>query len=259
MQDVSLPAGVTLATRAVMRTLLLCITFAAVMLVPTVSSADAIAVGDLIKFQGSTGTLGGGAFFIDNTANGTGIDFMTFCLQMTEHVDYSSLFRVGGITNFADDAAGNDPLSTATEWIFSSYRNGQLTNYGADEIQGAIWTLENEWTSSAGNSAALIALAQNHVAAGWMNDGVGVLNLFYTDGRKAQDQLTYTHVANLPPPPPDPTPEPGTLALIGLGGLVLGSSTRLRRGRATTSDRAYNPACRFSSTSVMRAAIGSSS
>ena len=218
-----------------MRTLRLSTMFAAVMLVATVSSADPIAVGDLVKFQGSTGTLGGGAFFVDNTSNGAGVDFMTFCLQITEHIDYSSLFRVGAVTNSADDAGGNDPLSTATEWIFSSYRSGLLTGYSADEVQGAIWTLENEWTSSAGNSAALITLAQNQVAAGWVNDGVGVLNLFYTDGRKAQDQLTFTQVANLPPPPPDPTPEPGTLVLLGLGGLVLGSRRCLRRGSPATT------------------------
>ena len=218
-----------------MRALLRCTTFAAVMLVATVSSADPIAIGDLIKFQGSTGGLGGGAFLVDNTSNGAGDDFMTFCLQMTQHVDYSSLFRVGGITNFADDAAGNDPLSTATAWIFSSFRAGLLTGYTPDEIQGAIWTLEDEWTSSAGNSAALITLAENRVAAGWVNDGVGVLNLFYTDGRMAQDQLTYTRVANLPPPPPEPTPEPATLVLVGLGGLVLGSRKRLRRRRPATT------------------------
>jgi len=136
-----------------MRTLLPCTTFAAVMLVATVSSADPISVGDLIKFQSSTGTIGGGAFLVDNTANGTGVDFTTFCLQMTQHIDYSSLFRVGGITDFADDAGGNDPLSTATAWIFSSFRAGLLTGYSANEIQGAIWTLEDEWTSSAGNQA----------------------------------------------------------------------------------------------------------
>ncbi|HXD17822.1 MAG TPA: PEP-CTERM sorting domain-containing protein [Vicinamibacterales bacterium] len=215
-----------------MRTLLPCTTFAAVMLVATVSSADPISVGDLIKFQSSTGTIGGGAFLVDNTANGTGVDFTTFCLQMTQHIDYSSLFRVGGITDFADDAGGNDPLSTATAWIFSSFRAGLLTGYSANEIQGAIWTLEDEWTSSAGNQAALITLAQNHVAAGWVNDGVGVLNLFYTDGRKAQDQLTYNKVAALPPPPPVPTPEPATLLLMGVGGVVLGSRKRLRRHAA---------------------------
>ena len=218
-----------------MRTLLPCTTFAAVMLVATVSSADPISVGDLIKFQGSTGGLGGGAFLVDNTSNGAGVDFTTFCLQMTQHIDYSSLFRVGGITNFADDASGDDPLSTATEWIFSSFRAGLLPGYSPDEIQGAIWTLENEWTSSAGNSAGLITLAQNNVAAGWVNDGVGVLNLFYTDGRKAQDQLTYTQVANLPPPPSQPTPEPATLLLMGVGGLVLGSRKRLRRSRPATT------------------------
>ena len=216
-----------------MRTLLAAVTFAGFMLVAIDASADPITVGDLVKFQGSTGTLGGGGFLVDNTANGTGVDFITFCLQMSQHIDYSQLFRVGGITEFADDDNGNDPLSTPTEWIFSKYRAGQLTGYSADEIQAAIWKLEDEWTNTVGQSAALISLAQSGVAGGWTNDGVGVLNLFYTDGRKAQDQLTFTKVSALPPPPPTGTPEPATLALVGVGGVVLAVSRRRAQQRVT--------------------------
>ena len=64
-----------------MRTLLAAVTFAGFMLAAIDASADPITVGDLVKFQGSTGTLGGGGFLVDNTANGTGVDFITFCLK----------------------------------------------------------------------------------------------------------------------------------------------------------------------------------
>jgi len=212
-----------------MRTSVRALVIIAVLFTARTSFADPIAVGDLIRFTGSQGTLGGGAFLIDNTANGAGVDFMTFCVQMTQHVDYSSLFRVGGITNYADDDAGNDPLSTATQWIFSSFRAGILTNYSSDEVQAAIWKLENEWTSTVGKSDQLISVAQTQVAGGWVNNGVGVLNLFYTDGRKAQDQLTFTAVAPLQ----QPTPEPASLALMGIGGLALAARKRLKN-RSTT-------------------------
>jgi len=204
-----------------MRTCLRVATIVALVFTARVSSADSIAVGDLIRLQGSTGTLGGGAFLIDNTANGVGFDFTTFCLQRTQYINYSEAFEVRGITNFADDLSGNDTLETATQWIFSSFRAGLLGAYNPDEIQAAIWKLEGEWTTTVANSGALITLAQSHVASGWVNDGVGVLNLFYADGRRAQDQLTQT------------VPEPGTLALVGIGWLVLAGRKRLSDWRGS--------------------------
>jgi len=179
---------------------------AAVALLPTAAFADTILVGDNVRVLGSDGTLGGGAFQLDDLATGAGIDFLTFCLQRTEHIDYASTFVVGGITGYADDAGGPDFLSDETRWIYKSYRSGALTAYSSDEIQAAIWTLENEWTSNVGNSAALIAVAHNAVTSGANGNGVRVLNLFYANGAKAQDQLTFTAV-----------PEPASLALLGLG------------------------------------------
>src|SRR5258705_2052525 len=102
---------------AAMRTLLRCTTFAALMLVARVSSADPIAVGDLIKFQGSTGGLGGGAFLCDNTSNGAGVDVTTFWLQMTQHIHYSSLIFVGRVINFRDHALGDQPVMSAVEAV----------------------------------------------------------------------------------------------------------------------------------------------
>jgi hypothetical protein len=206
------------------------IVFIALLLAGRTSYADPISVGDIVHLTGSSGTLGGGAFWIDNAANGPGVDFFTFCVQMTQHVDYTNPFRVGSITTYTDDAAGPDYIATETAWIFSSFRSGALSSYSSDEIQASIWILEDEWTTNIGRSAALISLAHDNVSAGWVNNGVGVLNLFYTDGRQAQDQLTL----NAPTQGlTEPTPEPGTLALM-----VIGAAALIRKRRRSLAARA---------------------
>ena len=148
------------------------------------------------------------------------MDFQTFCLQINEDVNYDDLFVVGSITDSADDDAGPDPISAETAWIFTSFRHGALSMFTSDEIQSAIWILEDEWTLAdglhvfgaavIGDPEALIALAQASVNAGWVNNGVGVINLFFLDGGKAQDQLTLTEI-----------PEPATLLLVGGGAAAL--------------------------------------
>ena len=202
------------------------IVFIVLLLAGRTSYADPISVGDIIHLTGTSGTMGGGAFWIDNAANGPGVDFYTFCVQMTQYIDYTNPFRVGSITTYTDDAAGPDYIAPETAWIFSNFRSGSLSGYSSDEIQASIWILEDEWTTNIGNSATLISLAHDNVSAGWVNNGVGVLNLFYTDGRQAQDQLTFnapTQGLN-----PEPTPEPGTLSLLGIGALALYRKRRQR-------------------------------
>ena len=192
--------------------------------------ADPVAVGDVLHVLGSDGNIWGGAFDVDNTSNGPGIDFKTFCVQLREDIDYDNLFLVGAISDFADDDGGPNPLSLETAWIFSSYRHGALSAFTSDEIQSALWALEGDWTladamslfgpSVIGDPASLIALAEANVNAGWVNDGVRVINLFTLDGQKAQDQLTLSEV-----------PEPGTLLLVG-GGVAALIRRRRRVGTA---------------------------
>jgi hypothetical protein len=206
---------------------LACLTVVACLGTPAQSFADSIHVGDTLKFVGSTGTLGGGVFSVDLLGNGPGIDLVTFCIQMTQHADYSNTFVVGGITDHADDLPADDPLSGETAWIYSSFRRGLLGGYSGDEIQAAIWYLEGDWLQNVGNSAGLRSIAEQAILAGWQNDGVKALNLFFQNGARAQDQLAY--FPEVETQSGGATPEPSSIVLIGSAILAV-----VRRRRATT-------------------------
>ena len=144
--------------------------------IPARAMAAPIAIGDQLRFMHTNGTLGGGTFHIDDITNGVGEDLVTFCLQRTQHINYTSLFTVGGISDYADDAAGPDYLSGETKWIYTAFLAGQLGAYQPDVIQGAIWTLEGEWNTVVGNSPALIEAARLAVLGGFTGERVKVLN-----------------------------------------------------------------------------------
>ena len=183
----------------------------------TAAEAAPIAPGDTIRFQDAPGTTGGGEFLV--TVNDLE-SFLTFCLQRTEYIDYSTQFVVGGVSKFAssDDGAhggnalGQDALSSQTAWLYTKFRAGGLTGYdylgltrwqSANDLQNAIWWFENELPANPNN--AFVTAANSAVLNGWSGIGhVRALNLEFPDGREAQDQLAIESV-----------PEPATLTLFG--------------------------------------------
>jgi hypothetical protein len=204
--------------------------------VPVSASADAVVAGDLVKFSDGPGNTGGGEFKL--TVNGNPANwFITFCLQKTEYMNFSSNFVVGSITDHTltdptgpfptgtgGNAAGEDKISAETAWLYTQFRNGTLTGYNysggsaesatADVLQHAIWGLESEEALDTHNAFVTLAMQQhlNPLDIG----NVRVLNLFTTAGGEAQDQLVLV-------------PEPSTLALMGVGAAV----TTFRRRRFT--------------------------
>jgi len=212
------------------RTSALAVFCGAMLLTAQVSYANPIEAADWVHFNGSFGTLGGGAFRVHDVTDSGVADFLTFCVQVSQHVDYSHNFLVGSITNYADDTAGPDPLESETTWIMSNFSRGLLGAYSSNDIQWSIWMLEDEKSANWGNSAALINLAHLAVLGGWSNDGVSVLNLFYPNDTPAQDQIVYV------PPPVTTTavvPEPATVVLLCTG--VMGLVRRRRRERFMVS------------------------
>lgn len=199
---------------------------AALWLGPTAAYADTIdhvSVGDHIRFADGPGTTGGGEFTLTDME--TLDTFISFCLQKTEYLDFSTLFTVGGITRYATsedpvtggNGSGRDYLSRQTQYLYTEFRNGTLpgyngTNSAANNLQRALWWFEGEDVNP-GN--AYVTLANNAVANGYRgNSRVRVLNIYYPNRTDAQDQLTLV-------------PEPGAIAMLGVGLSV--AAWRLRR------------------------------
>jgi len=194
-------------------------------LVPLVNAEAApIQAGDIVTLTDGPGTTGGGEF--NMFVNGSATSFITFCLQRTQYIGFNQPFRVGSVTNYADDAGGNDPISSQTAWLYTQARNGTLAGYShtaaaADALQMAIWHFENEITLGNPNSNQFVALANQAVTNGFSGIGnVRVANLFYLTGQQAQDQLVMQ------------VPGPAALSLMVPGLLAFGV---MRRRRAAKS------------------------
>jgi hypothetical protein len=207
--------------------------------VASTAHADNVSVGDFVKFTDRAGSPGGEfGLTVSDTPGGSAIDFfVTFCLQKTEYINFTSAFVVGSInpytlTDPADKGGvgGQDPISTKTAWLYTQFRSsgyGALGALGyngtasaANALQNAFWYFEDELTAAEKASLASNALFKSFVnaakASGATSIGnVRVLNLYRYDpsrrdgiGDEAQDQLTIV-------------PEPSSLTLVGAGVLAL--------------------------------------
>jgi hypothetical protein len=201
------------------------------LLIPAGAQADTVAAGDYVKFGDRAGSPGGEFLLtVYDTPGGPAIDrFITFCLQMTEYMNYTDTFVVGGVSTATDDQPA-DPLDQRTAYLYTQFRNGSLANYNygpggagdatsANLLQNASWYFEGE---NVGNQSGNIFVQAANAAVNngsWSGLGtVKVLNLFFQDGRRAQDQLTMV-------------PEPSTMILLGSGVAAL----CLRRRRTGTA------------------------
>ncbi|MBI5863618.1 MAG: hypothetical protein HZB38_03735 [Planctomycetes bacterium] len=197
--------------------------------------ADYENVNDVLRFYEAEGTVGG-EYIGQNLTQPALAQFRTFCLERHVMFDFDPAgFNVAGVTDRA--MLQNDPLSAQVAYLYTQFRAGSLSSYdygagraiSADELQEAMWYLENEIPASDGQAAAWIAEANAAVAVGgsWYNswgngaggyDGldylgtVRVLNLTWATtrggfnvGDDAQDMLTLI-----------PAPGAALLGTIGL-------------------------------------------
>lgn len=134
--------------------------------------------------------------------------FLSFCIERNEFINFGGTYEVS-ISNGADkgglgDSDGSsltpDPISRSTAWLFRKFTDGtlnsdasgfQYNNTGGNQLQTALWFLENEITDAVPQSSYRFLVDTAMTANGFVAPITGFTAADYAAARVQNNNAAY--------------------------------------------------------------------